>query len=127
TMFAAFVALLGFFLFEPRMHSRYAYAALVFLAPLALDAPQVSAMLAVLSATFLVNLVFTMRAANDFPFDRASGQLDWIAICCALANLAVFTGAVAWATRPALTPRSPRLPRPKPLQDSGPLADRRRS
>lgn len=92
-MFAAFVALLGFFLFAPRMHSRYLYGALVFLVPLALDAPQVTAMLVVLSATFLVNLAYTETDVAFVP------RLDWIGISCTLANLFAFAAAFAWATR----------------------------
>jgi Gpi18-like mannosyltransferase len=89
---AAFLGVLGFFLFAPRMHERYAYAAVVFLIPIALESPLLMIALLLLSATFYFNLLYEMRAIEELRFGTSR---DWIVICGALLNLTVFACS-AW-------------------------------
>jgi Gpi18-like mannosyltransferase len=96
----AFIALFGFFLLAPRMHERYAYAALLFLVPLALDAPIFLAMYVVLTASFLGNLGYNMLTNNDLAFPP---RMSAFVIACIAANLAVFAAAAAWAVLRAPT------------------------
>ncbi len=91
---AAFIAVLGFFLFAPRMHERYAYAALVFLIPIALESPLLMTALLLLSAAYYSNLLYNMRAIEEMRFGASR---DWIVICGALVNLTAFAGSVWYA------------------------------
>ncbi len=87
---AAFIAVLGFFLFAPRMHERYEYAALVFLIPISLESPLLTCALLLLSAAFYFNLVYVMRSIEELHFATPS---EWIVVCVAVVNLAIFVGA----------------------------------
>ncbi len=91
---AAFIGVLGFFLFAPRMHERYGYAALVFLIPIALESPFLMTALLLLSAAFYSNLLYNMRVIEEMRFGASR---DWIVICGALVNLTVFLGSVWYA------------------------------
>ena len=91
---AAFIGVLGFFLFAPRMHERYAYAAVVFLIPIALESPLLMIALLLLSATFYFNLLYEMRVIEELRFGASR---DWIVICGALLNLSVLASSVWYA------------------------------
>lgn len=91
---AAFIAALGFFLFAPRMHERYEYAAVVFLIPIALESPFLMTALLLLSAAFFSNLPYVMYSIEGLRFGASR---DWIVICGALLNLTVFAGSVWYA------------------------------
>ena len=91
----AFIGVLGFFLFAPRMHERYAYAALVFLIPSALESPLLMTALLLLSAAFYSNLLYGMRGIEELRFGASR---PWIVICGALLNLTVFAASVWYAS-----------------------------
>ena len=94
-MLAIFVALFGFFMFAPRIHERYLYYPLVFLIPIALDGGFLTSIFAVISATFLFNLVYVKHLADTssyFP-DHPNAAL----IAAASINLAVFLAVTAYA------------------------------
>ncbi len=93
-MLAIFVALFGFFMFAPRMHERYLYYPLVFLIPIAMESSFLTSIFAIVSATFLFNLVYIKHLTDTssyFP-DRPSAAL----IATASINLAVFFAVTAY-------------------------------
>ncbi len=93
-MLAIFVALFGFFMFAPRMHERYLYYPLVLLIPIALESGILTSIFAVVSATFLFNLVYIKHLTDTssyFP-DHPNAAL----IAAASINLAVFFAATAY-------------------------------
>jgi Gpi18-like mannosyltransferase len=93
-MLAIFVALFGFFMFAPRMHERYLYYPLVFLIPIALESEFLATIFAVVSATFLFNLIYIKHLTDTssyFP-DHPNAAL----IGAALINLAVFIAVTAY-------------------------------
>ncbi|HKN14515.1 MAG TPA: hypothetical protein VJX68_15095 [Candidatus Binatus sp.] len=93
-LLALFVALFGFFMFAPRMHERYLYYPLVFLIPIALESEFLTSIFAVVSATFLFNLVYIKLLTDTstyFP-DHPNAAL----IAAASINLAVFFAATAY-------------------------------
>jgi Gpi18-like mannosyltransferase len=93
-MLAIFVALFGFFMFAPRMHERYLYYPIVFLIPIALENGFLTSIFAVVSATFLFNLVYIKHlsdTSSHFP-DHPNAAL----IAAASINLAVFFAVTAY-------------------------------
>jgi hypothetical protein len=93
-MLAIFVALFGFFMFAPRMHERYLYYPIVFLIPIALESGFLTSIFAVVSATFLFNLVYIKHlsdTSSHFP-DHPNAAL----IAAASINLAVFFAVTAY-------------------------------
>jgi Gpi18-like mannosyltransferase len=93
-MLAIFVALFGFFMFAPRMHERYLYYPLVFLIPIALESGFLTSIFAVVSATFLLNLIYIKHLSDTssyFP-DHPNAAL----IAAASINLAVFFAVTAY-------------------------------
>jgi Gpi18-like mannosyltransferase len=93
-MLAIFVALFGFFLFAPRMHERYLYYPVVFLIPIALESGFLTSAFALVSATFLFNLIYIKHLTDTssyFP-DHPNAAL----IVTASVNLAVFFGVMAY-------------------------------
>ncbi|MGH7924351.1 MAG: hypothetical protein ACREQH_07160, partial [Candidatus Binatus sp.] len=108
---AAFIALLGFFFFAPRMHERYEYAVIVFLVPIALESPVLTLTFALVTAAFYSNLLYVMRVFEDprFGFDNR-----WI-VCGVTMNLAAFAGAVWFAFRDSHSD-SATSPREKPKE-----------
>ncbi len=87
-MLAIFVALFGFFMFAPRMHERYLYYPLIFLIPIALESEFLTTIYAIVSATFLFNLIYIKHLTDTssyFP-DHPNAAL----IAAASINLAVF-------------------------------------
>jgi Gpi18-like mannosyltransferase len=87
-LLAIFVALFGFFMFAPRMHERYLYYPLVFLIPIALESEFLTTIYAIVSATFLFNLIYIKHLTDTssyFP-DHPNAAL----ITAASINLAVF-------------------------------------
>jgi Gpi18-like mannosyltransferase len=95
-LLAILITTLGTFLFAPRMHERYEYAALVFFAPLALETAWFTFGFALLSADYLANLVYVMVADETLRFQPGR---DWIVMGGALVNLAIFVAVVAYAIR----------------------------
>jgi hypothetical protein len=94
-LLAIFVALFGFFMFAPRMHERYLYYPLVFLIPIALESEFLTTIFAVVSATFMFNLLYIKNLTDTssyFP-DHPNAAL----IVTALVNLAVFVAVTAYA------------------------------
>jgi Gpi18-like mannosyltransferase len=93
-MLAIFVALFGFFMFAPRMHERYLYYPIVFLIPIALESGVLTSIFAVVSATFLFNLIYIKHLTDTssyFP-DHPNAAL----IAAASINLAVFFAVTAY-------------------------------
>src|SRR3984957_18984773 len=87
-LLAIFVAQFGFFIFAPRMHERYLYYPLVFLIPIALESEFLTTIYAIVSATFLFNLIYIKHLTDTssyFP-DHPNAAL----ITAASINLAVF-------------------------------------
>jgi hypothetical protein len=93
-MLAVFVALFGFFMFAPRMHERYLYYPVVFLVPIALESGFLTSAFAVVSATFLFNLIYIKHLTDTssyFP-DHPNAAL----IIAASINLAAFFAITAY-------------------------------
>ena len=93
-MLAIFVALFGVFMFAPRMHERYLYYPLVFLIPLALESEFLTSIFALVTATFLFNLIYLKHLTDTssyFP-DHPTAAL----IVPASINLAVFFAVTAY-------------------------------
>jgi Gpi18-like mannosyltransferase len=93
-MLAIFVALFGVFMFAPRMHERYLYYPLVFLIPIALESQFLISIFALVTATFLFNLVYLKHLTDTssyFP-DHPTAAL----IVPASINLAVFLAVMAY-------------------------------
>ena len=93
-MLAIFVALFGFFMFAPRMHERYLYYPLVFLIPIALESEFLTSIFAIVSGTFLFNLIYIKHLTDTssyFP-DHPNAAL----IGAASINLAVFFAVTAY-------------------------------
>jgi len=93
-MLAISVALFGVFVFAPRMHERYLYYPLVFLIPIALESGFLTSILAIVSATFLFNLIYIKHLTDTssyFP-DHPNAAL----IVTASINLAVFFAVTAY-------------------------------
>ncbi len=105
-MLAIFVALFGFFMFAPRMHERYLYYPLVFLIPIALESGFLTSIFAIVSATFLFNLVYIKHLADTssyFP-DHPNAAL----IAAASINLAVFFAVTVYGLMADTAPRTQR-------------------
>jgi Gpi18-like mannosyltransferase len=94
TMLAMFIALFGFFMFAPRMHERYLYYSLTFLALIALDARFLTAIFSAVTATFLYNLLYLKHLADTSSYFPDHPNLSMIAT--ALVNLAVFFAATGY-------------------------------
>jgi Gpi18-like mannosyltransferase len=93
-MLAVFVALFGFFMFAPRMHERYMYYPVVFLVPIVLESGFLTSAFAVVSATFLFNLIYIKHLTDTssyFP-DHPNAAL----IIAASINLAAFFAITAY-------------------------------
>jgi Gpi18-like mannosyltransferase len=99
---AIFVALFGFFMFAPRMHERYLYYPLVFLIPIAWESEFLTTIYAMVSATFLFNLVYIKHLTDTssyFP-DHPNAAL----IAAASINLAVFFAVTGYGMLRTRTP-----------------------
>jgi len=75
---AVFIALFGEFLFGPRMHERYLYPAVVFFAPIALEGPFWLTIFALLTLSWLFNLVYilhTLQTVLRLPAHAAPAML----------------------------------------------------
>jgi len=89
-----FLTVFGFFMFAPRMHERYLYPALVFAVPMAVESGWMLAVLAVISATFLLNLADVKSALEHnyfFPLH------DPLAMFVAVLNTAALGAAAYWS------------------------------
>ena len=108
-LFASFITLFGFFMLAPRMHERYIYPAIALAASLALEAPVMTAVFAILSFTGLVNLAYILHTLQQ-PVHLAGvvGSLDsrdGVAMAVSALNLAALAMAVYYgATRIGVLP-----------------------
>jgi Gpi18-like mannosyltransferase len=103
-MLAIFVALFGFFMFAPRMHERYLYYPLIFLIPVALESEFLTSIYAIVSATFLFNLIYIKHLTDTssyFP-DHPNAAL----IIAASVNLVVFFAVTAYALMRTRSPQA---------------------
>jgi Gpi18-like mannosyltransferase len=103
-LFASFITVFGFFMLAPRMHERYIYPAIALAAPLALEAPVMTAVFAILTFTGLVNLAYILHTLQKPVFiSGLVGSLDprdGIAMAVSALNLAVLAMVVYYgATR----------------------------
>ncbi|SRR5579875_398951 len=85
--FACFVATFGFFMFAPRIHERYAYPALIFAIPLAVEDAVMLGAFSILTLTYLVNLVEVLDALNAGTFLALRDQFS---MAISFLNLGVF-------------------------------------
>jgi len=92
-LFAVFIVVFGCFMFAPRMHERYLYAALVFVIPLAIDEPPLFAVFGVLTLTWLFNLVYVLHTLRTVVF---LDPRDPAAMAISLFNLIAFTVAAGY-------------------------------
>ena len=95
-LFASFITIFGCFVLAPRMHERYQYAALAFAAPLALAEPAMLAIFGLVTVTCFVNLAYVLHILNTVVF---MGPRDAVAMTTALANVAIFAGAIVYDSR----------------------------
>jgi Gpi18-like mannosyltransferase len=83
-VFASFLAIFGFFMVAPRMHERYLYPAIALALPLALEAPEMLAVFAIISLTCLINLAYVLHALDTVVFLNAR---DWVAMTTSALNV----------------------------------------
>jgi hypothetical protein len=93
-MTAVFVATFGFFMFLPRMHERYLYYSLVFLALLALNSRWLTWTFGVLTASLLANLLY-VKYLIDIS-GSVNGYPESIVVPVALLNLLAFAVVLCW-------------------------------
>jgi Gpi18-like mannosyltransferase len=93
-IYAAFIAIFGFFMVAPRMHERYLYPALVFAIPLALESSEMLALFGILSLTCLFNLAYILHVLQTIVFLDSRDVLAMAAsgINVVLLGLAVYYG-----------------------------------
>jgi Gpi18-like mannosyltransferase len=94
-MLAIFVALLGFFMFAPRMHERYLYYPLVFLILIALENGFLTSAFAILTATFLFNLLYMKHLTDTSSYFPDHPTIPIIAVSSI--NLAIFFAVAGYA------------------------------
>lgn len=105
-LFASFISIFGFFMLAPRMHERYIYPAIVLAAPLALEAPLMAAMFAILTLTALFNLAYVFRVLHT-P-SMLLDPRDGLAMATSAFNLVALTMAAYFGARS--TPAQGRTP-----------------
>jgi hypothetical protein len=93
-LLAMFVALFGVFMFAPRMHERYLYYPLIFLIPIALESEFLTSIFAIVTGTFLFNLVYLKHLTDTSSYFPDHPTLALIAP--ASINLAVFFAVTAY-------------------------------
>ena len=92
-LFAGFLTTFGFFIFAPRMHERYAYPAVVFAIPLALEHPAMLAIFSALTLTCLSNLAEVLHILNAGTF---LDLRDPFAMILSLVNVIIFCVAAGY-------------------------------
>ncbi len=112
-MLATFIAMLALFVFAPRMHERYTYYPLVFLAPLALESRVLTASYAVLTATSFFNLYFMKYLSDSSSF--FSNHAHWPVGLASALNLALFIVVTGYALFRLATHREPRATGAAPI------------
>jgi hypothetical protein len=86
-LFAAFVLLFSFFMLPTRIHERYNFPSLSFLALMIPFLRKMRVIYAVLTVTLLTNLAYAMTLLNsNLPIPDG----DPLAICMSLVNIVVF-------------------------------------
>ncbi len=122
-LFAAFVAIFGFFMVAPRMHERYMYPAIALAVPLALEAPEMMAVFVIISITCFINLAYILHTLNTVVFLNAR---DGFAMATSALNvvalgLTVYYGATGLrdgsATNAAVGAFFERLATPRQVED----------
>ncbi len=97
-LLASFITIFGFFVLAPRMHERYIYPAIVLAAPLALEAPLMTAMFVILSFTGLINIAYVLRTLQSPIHPPGTVAVlephDGIAMAVSVLNLVVLAVAV---------------------------------
>ncbi len=95
-MFASFIAIFGFFMVAPRMHERYLYPAIALAVPLALEAPEMLAVFAIITLTCLINLVYILHTLNTVVFldSRDTLAMATSALNVVALGLSVYYGAM---------------------------------
>ena len=125
-LFASFLAIFGFFMVAPRMHERYCYPAIALAVPLALEAPEMLAVFAIISITGLINLAYVLHTLNTVVF--LDGR-DGLAMATSILNVGALGIAVYYgATRlqgesgaaSAVAAFFERFATPRPVQDYAP-------
>jgi hypothetical protein len=89
-------------MFAPRMHERYLYYPLIFLIPIALESEFLTTIYAIVSATFLFNLIYIKHLTDTsscFP-EHPNAAL----ITAASINLAVFFAVTGYGLMRTNTP-----------------------
>ena len=96
-LFASFIAIFGFFMVAPRMHERYLYPAIALAVPLALEAPEMLAVFAILTITCFINLAYILHTLNTVVF---LDSRDGLAMATSALNVVALGLALYWgATR----------------------------
>ncbi|HKV56005.1 MAG TPA: phospholipid carrier-dependent glycosyltransferase, partial [Candidatus Binataceae bacterium] len=86
-LFAAFIAVFGFFMFAPRMHERYLYPAIVLVVPLAVTESGALALFALLTLTGFINLADVLHTLQTSVF---LSPREPLAMAISIANLLIF-------------------------------------
>jgi Gpi18-like mannosyltransferase len=94
-LFASFIAIFGFFMVAPRMHERYLYPAIALAAPLALEAPEMLGVFAILTITCFINLIYILHTLNTVVF---LDSRDVLAMVTSALNVVALGLAVYWGS-----------------------------
>ncbi len=94
-LFASFIAIFGFFMVAPRMHERYLYPALALAVPLALEAPEMLAVFAILTISCFINLIYVLHTLNTVVF---LDPRDGLAMATSALNVVALGLAVYWGS-----------------------------
>lgn len=91
-MYLMFLLPLGFFMLSTRMHERYLFPCLMFLAPLLPRRKHLWAFFGVLTVTYYLNLWYILRALNS---DYFLAPWEPFGIAVSIVNVALFVAAMA--------------------------------
>ena len=94
-LFASFIAIFGFFMVAPRMHERYLYPAIALAVPLALEAPEMLAVFAIITITCFINLAYILHTLNTVVF---LDSRDGLAMLTSALNVVALGLAVYWGS-----------------------------
>jgi dolichyl-phosphate-mannose-protein mannosyltransferase len=92
-MLAIFIALLGNFLFSPRMHERYLYPALVFFIPAILDSPFLTGAFVLITINWLFNLNYVFQVLRTTQYLPSH---DPLAMVSSAFNVLVFGAIITY-------------------------------
>jgi Gpi18-like mannosyltransferase len=94
-LFASFIAVFGFFMVAPRMHERYMYPAIALAVPLALEAPEMLAVFAILTITCFINLAYVLHILKTVVFLDAR---DGLAMLTSALNVVALALSLYWGS-----------------------------